>query len=169
MRIIATRTAGYLVRAAMLVVCMSVPAYLTIANFAVFEPYLFPLRYMKAGVETVNEHVVVGPYAEPADLATLKASGVTTVVSLLDPSVVYQRSLIEREAADARRAGLRFVNLPIRGSEAATSAANRNSEQRLALLLSARPQEKIYVHGFLDAPRELVAQELRSRRGAAGA
>jgi len=140
----------------MLMVCMSVPGYLLAANFAVFEPYLLPLRYVKARMVAVNEHVVVGPYADPTELANLKGSGVSTVVSLLDPSVVYEKSLIEREAADAPQAGLRFVNLPIRASEPLTSAANQNSEQRLEVLFSAQPQGKIYVHGFLNAPRDLV-------------
>jgi hypothetical protein len=140
----------------MLMVCMSVPAYLIAANFAVFEPYLLPLRYVKAQTEAMNEHLVVGPYADPTDLANLKGRGVSTVVSLLDPSVVYEKSLIEREQSDAPQAGLRFVNLPIRRSEPLSSAVNQNSARRLELLISAQPQGKIYVHGFLNAPRDLV-------------
>jgi hypothetical protein len=140
----------------MLMVCMSVPAYLIAANFGRFEPYLLPLRYVKAGMEPMNDHVVVGPYADPADLAGLKGRGVSTVVSLLDPSVVYEKSLIEREQSDAPQAGLRFVNLPIRSSEPLNSAVNQNSERRLELLISAQPQGKIYIHGFLTAPRDLV-------------
>jgi hypothetical protein len=147
---------AYVIRAAMLLVCMSVPGYLIAAHFAAFEPYLLPLRYVKARMETVNDHLVVGPYADPADLADLKGRGVSTVVSLLDPSVVYERSLIEREASDAPQAGLRFVNLPIRKSEPLTSAVNQNSARRLEMLISAQPQGKIYVHGFLNAPRDLV-------------
>jgi hypothetical protein len=147
---------GYLLRGLMLMVCMSVPGYLVAANFAVFEPYLLPLRYVKARIETVNEHVVVGPYVDPADLANLKGHGVSTVVSLLDPSVVYEKSLIEREATEAPQAGLRFVNLPIHTSEPLSSAANQNSARRLEMLFSAQPQGKIYVHGFLNAPRDLV-------------
>jgi hypothetical protein len=159
--VIVARIAAYLIRAAMLLVSMAVPAYLVIASFAIFEPYLLPLRYLKAGVETVNEHLVIGPYADLGDLTGLKESGVTTVVSLLDPSVVYERGLIERELSDAAQVGLRFVNLPMRRSEAPTSSVNRGSVQRLEALISARPPDKIYIHGFLDAPRELVAEELR--------
>jgi hypothetical protein len=152
---------AYLIRAAMVMVCMSVPAYLVVANFALFEPYLVPLRYAKARIEAVNTHVVVGPYADPADLADLKGAGVSTIVSLLDPSVVYEKSLIEREASVAPQAGLRFVNLPIRTSEPLTSAVNQNSARRLEILFSARPHGMIYVHGFLKAPRELVTGELQ--------
>jgi hypothetical protein len=164
---------AYLIRAAMLMVCMSVPGYLIAANFATFEPYLLPLRYVKASVEAVNERVVVGPYVDPADLANLKGRGISTVVSLLDPSVVYEKSLIEREASDAPQAGLRFVNLPIRTSEPLTSAVNQNSARRLEMLLSAQPQGKIYVHGFLSAPRDLVwltnfRLRTRARSGAFG-
>jgi hypothetical protein len=155
---------AYLIRATMLMVCMSVPAYLVVANFAFFEPYLLPLRFAKARVEAVTTHVVVGPYADPADLADLKSAGVSTVVSLLDPSVVYEKSLIEREAAQAPEVGLRFVNLPIRKSEPPTSAVNQNSARRLEMLFSAPPRGMIYVHGFLNAPRELVAYELRNTR-----
>jgi hypothetical protein len=145
-----------LIRAALLMVCLSVPGYLIAANFAAFEPYLLPLRYVKARMEAVNERIVVGPYADPTDLASLKGSGVSTVVSLLDPSVVYEKSLIEREASDAPQAGLRFVNLPIRASEPLDSAANQDSAHRLEMLFSAQPQGKVYVHGFLNAPRDLV-------------
>jgi hypothetical protein len=153
---------AFLIRAAMLMVFMSVPAYLTAANFAVFEPYLLPLHFLKAGERAVTEHVIVGPYAGPADLAKLKGSGVSTVVSLLDPTVVYEKSLIEREAAQAPAAGLRFVNLPIRRSEALWSAANRNSTRRLRMIFSTERQDKIYVHGFLDTPGDVVALEMRA-------
>jgi hypothetical protein len=161
---------AYLIRAAMLMVCLSVPAYLIVANLALFEPYLLPLRVLKANVETVDENVVVGPYADPEDLATLKGAGVTTVVSLLDPSIVYERSLLEREAAEVPGAGLQFVNVPLHRSEAPYSQDNRTSVRHLDLLLSTPPQGKIYVHGFLDAPRALVARELlRSHRRVASA
>lgn len=158
---------AYLIRVAMLMVSMSVPAYLVAANFAAFEPYLLPLRYAKARIEAVNVHVVVGPYADPADLADLKGAGVSTVVSLLDPSVVYEKSLIEREASEAPQAGLRFVNLPIRKSEPLTSAVNQNSARRLEMLFSARPHGMIYVHGFLNAPRELVTHVQNTHQSAA--
>ena len=152
---------GYLIRAVLLMVCMSVPAYLLAANFAIFEPYLLPLHYAKARIEAVNIHVVVGPYADPADLVALKAAGVSTIVSLLDPTVLYEKSLIEREAARAFQIGLRFLNLPIRNSEPPTSAVNQNSARRLEMLFSAQPHGMIYVHGFLSAPRELVTHEVR--------
>ena len=160
---------AFLLRAAMLMVFMSVPAYLAAANFALFEPYLLPLHYLKSGERAVTEHVIVGPYAEPDDLAKLKGSGVSTVVSLLDPSVVYEKSLIEREAAQAPAAGLRFVNLPLHRSEALWSAVNRNSTRRLRMILSTGRQEKIYVHGFLDTPRDVVALEMRTAGASAGA
>lgn len=154
------RTVGYLVRGAMLLVCMSVPAYLVLAQFAHFEPYLFPLRYLKAEAVAVTEHVTVGPYPGAAELVALRRSGVTTIVSLLDPAVVYERSLIEREEAQARSAGLRFVSLPMHRGDAFGSAVNRPSEKRLGQLLAAGPLESLYVHGFLDAPREEVEQAL---------
>jgi hypothetical protein len=141
-----------------------------VANFALFEPYLFPLQVLKSGVQIMDEHVVVGPYADLDDLAALKVAGVSTVVSLLDPSVVYERSLIEREAAEAPGAGLQFVNLPLHHSEPLYSQDNRKSVRQLDLLLSAPAQGKLYVHGFLDAPRNLVSRELlRARRRVASA
>lgn len=160
---------AFLLRAAMLLVFMSVPAYLAAANFAVFEPYLLPLHYLKAGEMAVSEHVIVGAYAGADDLAKLKGSGVTTVVSLLDPAVVYEKSLNEREAELAPGAGLHFVNLPIRRSEALWSAANQNSTRRLRMIFASQGQDKIYVHGFLDTPREVLALEVRTSRAVAAA
>lgn len=160
---------SYLIRAAMMMVFMSVPAYLAAANFALFEPYLLPLHLLKSAQQPVSEYVIVGPYPGPSDLARLKQSGVTAVVSLLDPSVVYEKSLLARESEDAPRAGLHFLSVPVRRSEALWSATNWNSARRLRMLFAAERHEKVYVHGFLDIPRDVVALEARTNRPVASA
>lgn len=154
------RAPGYFLRFAMLLVCLAVPAYLAAANYAYFEQYLTPLRYFKSKVEIINDHVMVGPYADEADLMALKGAGVTTVVSLLDPAVVYERSMLAQETQAAKKVGVRFISLPMHRNAPPGSLSNRLTERLLARALNGLTQEKFYVHGFFDAPRSLVIDKL---------
>ena len=54
-------------------------------------------QYFSAPVTVRDAKIIIGPYPREADFALLKRNGVTTVVSLLDPKLPFERVLLDRE------------------------------------------------------------------------
>ena len=52
---------------------------------------------------SVADDVLLGPYPVEADFIALKQRGVTTIVSLLDPNVPYEKVLLAQERERAAR------------------------------------------------------------------
>lgn len=149
-------------------VFLSVPAWLVLANFAVFEPWLYPLHLAQEQVHPQGAQLF-GPYPDEAALAGLRARGYTTVVSLLDPERVYEVSLLEKERAAAQRLGLNFISLPMNSDEPVDSPKNARALQQLAAMLNATPDVPAYIHCYLGKHRARTAREsvarLRSQGG----
>jgi tetratricopeptide (TPR) repeat protein len=82
------------------------------------------------------DDVLLGPYPVEADFVALRQRGVTTIISLLEPSVPYEKVLLEQERERAARYGMTVKNFPmgsilgqkfgddyVRNSKAAAQAA----------------------------------------------
>jgi|GEM_PF-5896667 len=80
-----SRLFGITLRFLLLAVILATPAYLFLANFAIFEPFLFPLHYLQGNVHHVTQTIIVGPYPDEGLLENLHQSGGGIVVSLLGP------------------------------------------------------------------------------------
>ncbi len=70
-------------------------------------------KLYRAPVKQLNERILTGPYPTAANFDELKAQGVTTDISLLDPKIPYERILLNREEANAKRVGIRFLDFPV--------------------------------------------------------
>jgi len=159
------RLPGMLLRGALLMVFLSVPAYLVLLHFAAIEPYLYPLHRLQADAAPVGEGVLVGPYPDYARLEQLQRSGYRTVVSLLSPGILYERSLIERERAYAQALGLRFYDFPMRSEEPPDSPRNATALRAIGRLLDASPGNATYIHCYLGKHRSrVVARWLAQRK-----
>jgi hypothetical protein len=141
-----------LFRTLLFFVFISVPLYVGLDNFAAFEPYLFPLHMFQAGPLSSGPRIY-GPFPDAHSLETLKERGYHTVVSLLDPQVIYERSLLDRERQDTLALGLRFHDFPMRGDEPADSPRNAAAISEIRALLRGAPTERIYIHGYLGKHR----------------
>jgi predicted protein tyrosine phosphatase len=154
-----------LLRAALLVVFLSVPVYLVLLHFAAVEPYLYPLHRLQADATQVREGVLVGPYPDYARLGELQRAGYRTVISLLSPGILYERSLIERERGYAQALGLQFHDFPMSSEEPPDSPRNAAALRAIAGLLDASPGSATYIHCYLGKHRSrTVAQWLAQRK-----
>lgn len=151
------RVPGLLLRLVLLGMCLSVPAWLALQNFAAVEPWLYPLHSMQAPAMQSGPNLLFGPYPDHAELARLKAAGYKTVVSLLSPDIVYEGSLVERERGDTHSLGLQFHNLPMDSGEPATSRLNAKALHELQQLLAHAPGTRVYVHCYLGKHRSRMA------------
>src|SRR5947209_9751157 len=60
-----------------------------------------------------RSNVITGPYPTISDFRLLRDHGVRTVVSLLDPSIPYERVLLQQEKRNARKFGMSFRDFPM--------------------------------------------------------
>jgi hypothetical protein len=160
------RLPGLLLRGLLLLVFLSVPAYLVMLHFAAFEPYLYPLHRLQGGAVQATRGVLVGAYPDYVRLGQLQRSGYRTVVSLLSPDILYERSLIERERGYARALGLGFRNYPMRSEEPPDSPGNAAALAAIGRLLDASPATPVYIHCYLGKHRSrMVVRWLAQRHG----
>jgi len=62
-------------------------------------------RLFQREISDVDARIVIGPYPSEADFRLLKSNSVDLVVSLLDPVIPYEASLLQREQELARLPG----------------------------------------------------------------
>lgn len=158
---IIARFPGVLLRVVLLMVIASAPVYFALSNFAVFEPYLFPLHSLQGGVRQVTPNVIVGPYPDVTLLTNLRHRGVTTVISLLDQNLIYEKSLIRRENALSNQLDITEYNTPMNSSQPSNSPLNATALARIQEILRNHPHDKVYIHCYLGKHRAAqVAQML---------
>lgn len=122
-------------------------------------------RAFQRKIADVDSRIVTGPYPVEADFATLKQADVGLIVSLLDPAIPYEKTLLERERRLAAAHGMRLRNFPMAsilgrkfGGYYATSAAD-------AADAIANTSDKVYLHCYLGRHRIQVVRDLLSAKG----
>lgn len=101
----------------------------------------------------IAEDVLLGPYPVEADFVELKQRGVTTIVSLLNPDVPYEKVLLAQERERAARHGMTVLNFPmgsILGQKFGDDYA-RNSKAAAEAALGA--DGVAYIHCYLGLHR----------------
>lgn len=150
---IIARILSLLLRLCLLAVIFAAPTYLVLANFATFEPYLFPLHAIQAGERQVTPNVVIGPYPSEARLMALRRSGVRVVISLLDQNLIYEKPLIVRENQLASTLDMEEVNAPMDSNEPATSPLNAAALTKIHDFIRSHPDTRVYIHCYLGKHR----------------
>lgn len=99
------------------------------------------------------EDVLLGPYPVEADFAALKQRGVTTIISLLEPNVPYEKVLLEQERERAARYGMTVKNFPM-GSILGQKFGDDYAKNSKAAAEAALGAEGIaYIHCYLGLHR----------------
>ncbi|MDQ3286997.1 MAG: tetratricopeptide repeat protein [Pseudomonadota bacterium] len=112
--------------------------------------FVQPWRAAKSAVE---ENVMFGPYPVEEDFVALKARGVTTIISLLDSNIPYEKVLLAQERERAARYGMEVQNFPmasILGQKFGRDYV-RNSEAAARAALAANGTA--YIHCYLGLHR----------------
>lgn len=132
---------------------MTGPVYVFLANFAIFEPYIYPLHLLQGNVRKVAPDIIVGPYPDYGLLASLHARGVKVIVSLLDPRLIYETSLIHKEKQLSKTLGMKDYDFPMNSRQSPRSALNSRAMARVRAFIAAHPHTKIYIHCYLGKHR----------------
>ena len=154
------RLPGLGLRGLLLAVMASAPLYLGLSHFASFEPYLLPLHAMQGKVRQAGRDVLVGPYPDDQLMQVLRRRGTRVVISLLDPDLLYEKSLIQRENRLAAALGMVEIQAPMNSSEPPDSRLNAAALARIRAYLDEHPGEHIYIHCYLGKHRAQTVAEL---------
>ena len=102
---------------------------------------------------TASEDVLLGPYPVEADFIALKQRGVTTIISLLEPNVPYEKILLEQERELAARHGMTVRNFPM-GSILGQKFGDDYAKNSKAAAEAALGADGIaYIHCYLGLHR----------------
>lgn len=114
------------------------------------------------------DDVLLGPYPVEEDFIALKQRGVTTIVSLLEPKVPYEKVLLAQERERAARYGITVLNFPMGSILGQKFGADYARNSRAAAQAALDADGVAYIHCYLGLHRARnVRQYLASHAGAA--
>lgn len=123
-------------------------------------------RLFRGEPSQASARVAIGPYPLPEDFERLAADGVTTIVSLLDPRLPYERVLLEREREAAARLGMTVLNHPIASVLGHRLDPDPDATVAAAADAVAAVDGKVYVHCYLGVHRAQAVADAVVARGA---
>lgn len=143
-------------RSAWFLLLVVVPVSYGIYN--IVEPEKYPIKFFRGEVVKVSDAILVGPYPTEKEIRRLKNLGVKEFISLLDPSMPFEASLIEQEKRAVEKQGLAFRSVPLAYLPNLRSPENLD---RVAELVeySRGSTDKKYIHCYLGRHRTTLFKE----------
>jgi tetratricopeptide (TPR) repeat protein len=135
-------------------------AYLILLN-----PGSIFVRWAQAALPDRITMITMGPYPEEGDFKTLKKNGVKYDVTLLDPRLPYEKSLIEREEAVAARYGIVVKIFPMASIFDQKVFPDYLEQQEKAVDFLRHLDAPAYVHCYLGKHRVLHVREALAKAG----
>ncbi|HEU0306135.1 MAG TPA: tetratricopeptide repeat protein [Lysobacter sp.] len=102
---------------------------------------------------TASEDVLLGPYPVEADFIALKQRGVTTIISLLEPNVPYEKVLLEQERERAARYGMTVRNFPMGSILGQKFGSDYAKNSKAAAEAAIGADGVAYIHCYLGLHR----------------
>lgn len=117
----------------------------------------------RAQQSTMSEQVIFGPYPVEEDFVALKKRGVTTIISLLDSNIPYEKVLLAQERERAARHGMQVQNFPMASILGQSFGADyvRNSEA--AAMAAMNADGTAYIHCYLGMHRAVNVRKFLDR------
>ncbi|MBE9532436.1 MAG: hypothetical protein IME98_06480 [Proteobacteria bacterium] len=121
------------------------------------------MSFVQGKVRKINDNVIAGPYPTEHEIYRLKKMGVNKLVSLMNPNMPFESSLIKIERKTAKGFGIEFVNIPM----SYLNLGGQSNADQLDVILDeiiGSGDKVVYVHCYLGRHRmELVAAGLNKR------
>ena len=118
------------------------------------------MRALRGEISDVDSNIIIGPYPVQSDFEKLKKNGVTKIISLLDPAVPYEKSLLDQERVVAKKMQMEVVNFPMISILGHKMGANYEKNAAAAADEIAASKGKVYVHCYLGIHRAIVVKDL---------
>ncbi len=121
--------------------------------WVLLHPASFVVQPWRAQQSVTGARFVFGPYPVDADMHRLKAEGITTIISLLNPRLPYEASLLNDEKERAGRLGIRVLNFPMGSILGQRFGADYERNSRAAAEAAIASQGTVYIHCYLGLHR----------------
>lgn len=113
----------------------------------------------RATVSEVRNDVIFGPYPTEDDFQVLRERGVTTIVSLLNPAVPYEKVLLAQERERAARFGMEIQNFPMGSILGQKFGEDYHANSRAAAEAALSAPGTAYIHCYLGINRARNVQK----------
>jgi tetratricopeptide (TPR) repeat protein len=123
------------------------------------------VRWARAAFPTRVTMITFGPYPSASELRSFSDKGGKYVVSLLDPRLPYEKELIEREKAEARKYGLEFKDFPMASVFDHKIFSNYQDEEQQAVNFLKHLDGPAYVHCYLGKHRVIHVRNALRKAG----
>ena len=135
-------------------------AYLILLN-----PGSIFVHWAQAALPERITMISFGPYPEQADFKVLKKNGVKYIVSLLDPRLPYEKSLLEREQEEASKYGMKVKDFPMASIFDRKVFPDYLEEQQKAVHFLRHLDGPAYVHCYLGKHRVIHVRDALVKAG----
>lgn len=132
----------------------------TFGTWVLLHPASIWVQPWRARQTQVADHVVFGPYPVEEDFVRLKRQGVTTIISLLDPALPYEKVLLAQERERAQRYGMQVRNFPMASILGQSFGADYVRNSRAAAQAALDAKGVAYIHCYLGLHRAVNVQKL---------
>jgi tetratricopeptide (TPR) repeat protein len=126
-------------------------------------------RAFQRKITDVDARIVIGPYPVERDFRLLRKHQVTLVVSLLDPAIPYEKTLLEQERKLAATYGMRLVSCPMSSILGRRFGGHYDRSAADAVTAITGTPEKVYLHCYLGLHRVQVVRDLLAAHGVSAA
>jgi tetratricopeptide (TPR) repeat protein len=105
------------------------------------------------------QDVLLGPYPVEEDFIALRQRGVTTIISLLEPNVPYEKVLLDQERERAARHGMKVLNFPMGSILGQKFGADYMKNSKAAAQAAIDADGIAYIHCYLGLHRARNVQQ----------
>lgn len=138
----------------------SAAAYLILLN-----PASIFVRWAAAALPERITMISFGPYPEEKDFKVLKRSGVKYIVSLLDPRLPYEKTLLDQEQSMANKYGMTLKDFPMASIFDRKIFPDYLQEQQAAVQFLRHLDGPAYVHCYLGKHRVIHVRDALVKAG----
>ena len=133
-----------------LAACLLLGAF---GTWVLLHPASMWVQPWRAARSDSSERIIFGPYPVEADFTFLKSKGVTTIVSLLNPDLPYERVLLAQEREHAARHGMKVLNFPMGSILGHSFGKDYMANSRAAAEAALNADGAAYIHCYLGLHR----------------
>lgn len=126
------------------------------------RPDNFIVRMVRAPIshQLGDAKVITGPFPLKSDFEILKNSGVSTIVSLLNPAIPYESSLLEQEREMAAKYKIKLLSFPMSSILGQKFGSSYQSNAAAAAEAIAQAPGKVYLHCYLGLHRSVAVLDI---------
>ena len=116
-------------------------------------------------ISDVRARIIIGPYPAESDFRLLKQNNVGLVVSLLDPAIPYEASLLAREKTLAAQYQIPVENYPMSSILGQKFGNDYDESASRAAAAIAGTTAKVYLHCYLGQHRIQAVRTILAEKG----